>query len=243
VTKSSQNFLMLLIAAATLWITLVSGEFVNYVKPWLRYPLIGSAILLIILAGAGLRKDWSAKHQDDHDHADHGHGHDHSRGSKVAWLLCLPILAIFAVAPPALGSFTASRTNSRNVTPPKTADDSLPPGTGPLPMAIGEFMGRTFETETGGKATLAGRKLDLLGFAQPRKGSGWYLTRIQISCCAADAIALQIVIRGAPAPAKGTWVHVIGTWKPVPIGKDKQPSYELNATSVTPTTKPIPSYE
>lgn len=239
-TKSSQNFMMLLIAAATLWITLVSGEFVNYVKPWLRYPLIGSAVLLIVLGGAGLRKDWSAKQEEIHDH---GHGHDHSRGSRVAWLLCLPILAIFAVAPPALGSFTASRTNPRTVAPPKSSDDSLPPGTTPLPMSIGEFMGRSFLAQTGEKPTLTGRSLRLLGFAAPRKGGGWYLTRLQVSCCAADAIALQIVIRGVPEPKKGAWVNVVGTEKPFPVNKKKQPSYELNATSVTPADKPDSPYE
>ena len=242
-TKSSQNFLMILIGGAVIWITLATGEFVNYVKPWLRYPLLGSAVLLIGLGLAGLGKDWKAP-ADTHDHDDHGHGHDHSRGPRIAWLLCLPILAIFAIAPPALGSFTASRNGTRTVTPPKTADDALPPSTGPLPMNIGEFMGRTFETAMGGKTTLAGRKLDLLGFAEPRKGgNGWLLSRIQISCCAADAIALQIVVHGVPQPAKGTWVHVIGEWKPVPIDRKKTPSYELNADSVTPTDKPNPAYE
>ena len=42
-----------------------------------------------------------------------GHGHDHSRGPRVAWLMCLPVCAIFLVAPPALGRSRPRGTTSR----------------------------------------------------------------------------------------------------------------------------------
>jgi hypothetical protein len=154
---------------------------------------------------------------------------------------------MFAIAPPELGAFTAARADdSRAAAPPrievKEDDYALPPGPDPLPMSIGEFMGRSFEAQIGGQITLAGRRLELTGFVTPGEKGGWYLTRLQMSCCAADALALRVKILDAPAPAKGAWVKVVGLWHPA--GKpDQQGVYEFTAESVTPTEKPDIPYE
>ncbi|MFD0656923.1 hypothetical protein [Thermocatellispora tengchongensis] len=44
-------------------------------------------------------------------HAGHG-GHDHSHVPQVAWLLCLPVFALFLISPPALGSYAAARVDT-----------------------------------------------------------------------------------------------------------------------------------
>src|SRR4029453_8522269 len=49
-------------------------------------------------------------HDHDHGHDDHGHGHSHE--PWVGWLLILPVFALLLVAPPALGSFAASRSGT-----------------------------------------------------------------------------------------------------------------------------------
>ncbi|WP_143220967.1 DUF1980 domain-containing protein [Actinomadura sp. CNU-125] len=134
-TRSTQNFLLMLVGAAVLWITFGSGEYVNYVKPGFRYLLAPAGAALILLGAAGLRREWRDGAAPDEEHDD-GHGHDHSRGPRVAWLLCLPVLIIFAVAPPALGSFTAARDTER-AAPPARA-----PGRGVRPAAPHGRAGR-----------------------------------------------------------------------------------------------------
>jgi hypothetical protein len=68
-----------------------------YVKAGLQPLLVASGVVLV---GLGL----VAVAQGGHDQ----HG-DQPHGSRVAWLLALPPLALVLVAPPALGAFAASR--------------------------------------------------------------------------------------------------------------------------------------
>lgn len=44
----------------------------------------------------------------------------------------------------------------------------------------------------------------------PRQGGGWYLTRMTLVCCAADARAVKLEVRGAPAPPADAWVSLSG---------------------------------
>ncbi|GAA2735690.1 TIGR03943 family protein [Actinocorallia aurantiaca] len=238
-----QNLLMVLVGGSVLWITLVTGEVVNFVKEGLRWPLVAASLVLVVLGLAGMRRDWREDPREKAEHEGHHHG---PGGPRVAWLLCLPVLAIFAIAPPELGVFTATRADESRAAPPKIQveedDYALPPGPDPLPMSIGEFMGRSFEAQIGGQVTLADRRLELKGFATPGKGGSWYLTRLQMSCCAADAMALRVRILNAPAPEKGAWVEVVGVWRPA--GRpDQQGVYEFAAERVTPVAKPDNPYE
>jgi hypothetical protein len=53
--------------------------------------------------------------RDEHGRNEHGYGehgrdaHGHAHGNRVAWLLLLPVFAIFLIAPPALGAYAADR--------------------------------------------------------------------------------------------------------------------------------------
>ncbi|MEV7012164.1 TIGR03943 family protein [Streptosporangium sp. NPDC051022] len=158
--------------------------------------------------------------QGKHGHGSHGygdHGHDHSSGPRVAWLMCLPVFAIFLIAPPALGSFAAARSDTP---PPRDlAASSFAPlaGDGPVDMPISEFVGRAWDDDN---RSLTGRQVRLTGFAVPSKRKGqWYVTRMQIACCAADAFPLKVAVRGLQAPPEDTWVEVTGTWIPHTFGR------------------------
>ncbi|MFF3444924.1 TIGR03943 family putative permease subunit [Streptosporangium sp. NPDC002721] len=166
------------------------------------------------------------EHPHDHDRAgtsEHGpgdgdgDGHDHAHGGpRVAWLLCLPVFAIFLIAPPALGSFAASRDD----TPPprdQTLSSFTPlTGTGAVEMTLGDFIGRAWDDD---KKSLTGREVKLTGFVSPAKKKGqWYVTRMQIACCAADAFPLKVAVRGLQEPPADTWVEVTGTWIPQTFG-------------------------
>ncbi|MGJ6969774.1 TIGR03943 family putative permease subunit [Streptosporangium sp. G11] len=165
--------------------------------------------------GDGQSQKDGRSHEDGHPQ-EGGHGHAHG-GPRVAWLLCLPVFAIFLIAPPALGSFAASRDDT-----PPPRDQSLGSfaplaGTGPVDMTVGEFIGRAWDDD---KKSLTGREVRLTGFVSPAKKKGqWYVTRMQIACCAADAFPLKIAVRGLQAPPADTWVEVTGTWIPQTFGK------------------------
>ncbi|MEV8635221.1 TIGR03943 family protein [Streptosporangium sp. NPDC051023] len=169
---------------------------------------------------AGEEHGYEGHRHEGHRHEGHrheGHGHDHSRGPRVAWLLCLPIFAIFLIAPPSLGSFAAARSDT-----PPPRDQTLTAftpltGEGPTDMPISEFIGRAWDDD---KKSLTDRRVRLTGFVVPSRRKGqWYVTRMQIACCAADAFPLKVAVKGLKAPPEDTWVEVTGTWIPQTFGK------------------------
>lgn len=258
-TRAAQNLLLILLGAAILWITLVSGEYVNYVRPGFRYPLVAAAAALLALGAAGLRREWRDAGGDDHEPHDHGHGghghghgghgHDHSRGPRVAWLLALPVLAIFVIAPPALGSFTAARDAGRAAPPPAPPADGfrpLPASAGPVDMTMGEFLGRAHEAQTGDLSKLEGVPVRLTGFVTPSADGerGWRLTRMKIACCAGDAVPFPVRVTGVPRPPADTWVRVVGVWEPPPPSKrHRTVVHTLRARSLQKIDKPKNPYE
>jgi uncharacterized repeat protein (TIGR03943 family) len=155
------------------------------------------------------------------------HGHP-PYGPRVAWLLALPPLALVLIAPPALGTFAASRQPIRpppvihpgpsGPTGPAAAGSDLfppliPPRDGTaVPMALGEYLARDYQEPY----TLAGVRIRLVGFVTPQHGGrdGYLLTRFAISCCAADATALRVAIRGdRVVRAPDSWLEVEGRWQ------------------------------
>ncbi|WP_179282467.1 TIGR03943 family putative permease subunit [Streptosporangium subroseum] len=149
---------------------------------------------------------------------DHAHGHDHAHGGpRIAWLMCLPVFAIFLIAPPALGSFAASRDDTP--APRSQVLSAFTPltGDGAVDMPISEFIGRAWDDD---KKSLTDREVRLTGFVVPaRKKGQWYVTRMQIACCAADAFPLKVAVKGIEPPPTDTWVEVTGTWIPQTFGK------------------------
>ncbi|WP_433543922.1 TIGR03943 family putative permease subunit (plasmid) [Streptomyces sp. CA-294286] len=137
------------------------------------------------------------------------HGHDHSRGPRVAWLLLPPALALLLFAPPALGAYTAARDSPQLVV---DYDSFTPlPASGPVPLSMTEYVARLQQEESG---SLKGRTVVLQGFVTPGKNGTWKLTRLLVSCCAADSQSLSVAAHGWKAPPADTWVRVTGTWRP-----------------------------
>ncbi|WP_449062279.1 TIGR03943 family putative permease subunit [Planomonospora algeriensis] len=268
VNRLSQSLVLALLGGAVLRISAFSTTYLNYVKPGFRPFLIGAGAVLLVLGLTGLVQAWRVKedHRAAHGHghegeggetdgggADHAHGpaHEHGQehghghgGPRVAWLLCLPVFAIFLIAPPALGSFAAARSDD-TPRPRSQALSAFTPltGDGPVDMKIGEFIGRAWDDE---KKSLTGRQVRLTGFAVPSKKQGqWYLTRMQLACCAADAFPLKVAIKGIPAPPADTWVEVTGTW--IPPKFEKMPNGvvhpELSATDLVRIDAPAEPYE
>ncbi|MBQ1083193.1 TIGR03943 family protein [Nocardiopsis sp. B62] len=178
-----------------------------------------------------------------------GHGHDHSVAPRVAWLLLLPVIAVFVIAPPALGSYTVESTGGSSGPPPR--DERAPSRftdelsqAGPadvVPLDIQQFVMRAWIDE---ERELSGREVELTGFAVPAQdGDDWYLARLQMACCAADAVVNKILITDHPAPEADTWWTVRGTWVEPEGDLYDVSEHEITTTSVEEVTNPPDPYE
>ncbi|MFF6772075.1 TIGR03943 family putative permease subunit [Streptomyces sp. NPDC012637] len=245
--------LLTAIGGGLLHITVGSDTYLRYVKEGLWAPLILSGVLLVILGGTGLaaevrerlrqpvvqlRRDahgrpyWHDTSHDHADHEDHGHGHGHGHGGapRVAWLLAVPALTLLFFAPPALGSYTASREGARAAAERTSFADLKDVPT--VPMSMREFIGRTAYEQM----SLRGRKIRLVGFASPGpRPDTWYLNRLTVSCCAADARPLRVEMHGAAAPPTDTWVEVTGLWRSGEVDPENPlPAFDVGESRTVP---------
>jgi uncharacterized repeat protein (TIGR03943 family) len=235
--EQSRSVLLVVLGATAVWLWW-SGDALNYVRPGLApYLLAGGVVVLLLglLPPLGLLGQQTA-------HADGHGGHRHT--ARVGWLLLVPVLVVLLVQPAALGSYAVS---SRSVVP-GGGDGQFPPLAAPVrgavPMSMAEFVTRAVRDPG---QSLAGVRVRLVGFVAPSDGAGGYrLTRFVIFCCAADAEALQAVVRGDPTPrARDQWLEVEGTWLPRPAAVDDPtpPLPVLQADLVHPVAPARPPYE
>ena len=270
-SRMAQGLVLLLLGGAVLRISAFSTTYLNYVKPGFRPFLIAAGAVVFALGVITLVQEWRKPHVPEAErarraehagHAGHpdlhadphtdgrpgehaGQGHDHARGPRVAWLMCLPVFAIFLIAPPALGSYAAAREDASPPPPRPEVVEGYAPlvGDKPIAMPIGEFVGRAWGDP---KRSLTGKQVRLTGFVvRSKKKDTWYVARMQLNCCAADAIALKVAVRGAPAPPENTWVEVTGVW--IPPRSSKLPNGtvppEMTAINVAKVPRPAEPYE
>ncbi|MFC6086837.1 TIGR03943 family putative permease subunit [Sphaerisporangium aureirubrum] len=237
----AQSLVLTLLGGALLRVSALSTIYLNYVKPGFRPFLVAAGLVIFLLGVHGLVQEWRRPYVPRSPDAG-GDGHDHARGPRVAWLLCLPVIAIFLIAPPALGAFAAGRDETPQPRPTAAAYAALAADR-PAAMPLGEFIGRAWGV---GQASLKDRQVKLVGFVSGSKKRGqWYLTRMQLRCCAADAFPLRVTVLGAPSPRVDTWVEVTGTWVPTPYDQIPKGTVapEIRATGVTKVAQPGEPYE
>ncbi|MCG0286730.1 TIGR03943 family protein [Streptomyces sp. PSAA01] len=236
--RNVQVLLLLFTGVGLLHISLLTDLYLRYVRPGLRPALIASGVLLIVLGAVSAARDGFPfnRPRTDHDHGGRqggghqGHGHDHAHGPRIAWLLYVPALTILFLAPPALGSYTAARDEAK-AKPPTTGDSLFPalPRNGIVEMSLNDFSSRAVWDTHG---TLKGHTVRLTGFVTPGHHGTWYVSRLAISCCAADATVRKVRVHGAAAPPADAWVTVTGTWHPTgKVGTDDA-SPALDTTTV-----------
>ncbi|MEE2037286.1 TIGR03943 family protein [Nocardiopsis sp. CT-R113] len=273
--RIAQGLTLVLLGAAALTSTIPTDLYLNWVKAGFGPFLIAAGVVMVLLGvlviaaeirgenealeerheqeePAAVRAEGAAAVERDYEEA-YGRGrghdaHDHSRAPGVAWLLLLPVLAVFVVAPPALGSYTVEATSGSSGPPPEDRrsgvfDDGIEeasPGE-VVTLDIRQFVMRAWIDED---RLLAGQEVELTGFAVPeRDGDGWYLARLQMACCAADAVVNKVYISNEPAPEADTWWTVRGTWVE-PEGEIFEVSeHEITALEVREVTDPPDPYE
>jgi uncharacterized repeat protein (TIGR03943 family) len=141
-----------------------------------------------------------------------------------------------------LGAFTAGRAGAAVPSPLIHRDYPALPAADPVAIQVHDYAERA--AWDGGR-TLAGRTVTLVGFATPNGDSGWYLTRIVITCCAADSVSYLVAVDGGGRPpVANTWLQVTETWVGSPPAPDGGgPTAAIAATSVTRVPAPAETYE
>ncbi|MEX3105143.1 MULTISPECIES: TIGR03943 family protein [unclassified Streptomyces] len=250
--------LLVLVGAAVLRITLFGELYLRYVQAGLRPWLVISGVLLTglgVAAGAPARVRGDG-YGDGEGHACHGDGDGDGRSRegesdphpgqlsthrpRLAWLLALPALALLLYPPPALGSYSAGREAAARAAQGVGTFPALPAGD-PVGLTVAAFSSRAVY-DSG--RSLTGRTVRMTGFVTRGKGQVWYLTRLLVTCCAADATTSKVEIRGAGAPAVDTWVTVTGTWLPEgELGSDEAWPPVLAADTVVRIAQPKDPYE
>jgi uncharacterized repeat protein (TIGR03943 family) len=242
VTEEQTRSLLLVVLGATVVWLWWSGQALNYVRPGLAPWLLAGGVvvgLLGLLPPLGLLGKETAQ-------ADRHGGHHRHRG-RVGWLLLVPVLVVMLVQPAALGSYAVA---SRSAVPGGGHEGGFDPLAAPVrgavPMSMAEFVTRAVRDPD---QSLAGVRVRLVGFVAPSQAreGGYRLTRFVIFCCAADAEALQAVVRGDATPrARDQWLEVEGTWQPRPPAAEDDPSPPppaLHADLVRPVAPAKPPYE
>ncbi|MFF4829274.1 TIGR03943 family putative permease subunit [Streptomyces sp. NPDC001312] len=239
--------LMLLLGAAILRISLFSDLYLRYVQAGLRPYLIASGVLLGLLGALAAARARTAREgtvpadEDAHPDEDaHDHGHSHAAAPRFAWLLALPAAALLLFPPPALGSYSAAREDAQRAARGVGTFPALPAGD-PVDLSVAAFSSRAVY-DSG--HSLKGRTVRLTGFVTHGDDGTWYVTRLLVSCCAADATTNKVQVRGADAPATDTWVTVTGTWHPKGrLGSSAAWPPVLNTQTVRQVEEPSDPYE
>lgn len=228
--RETQNVLLVLLGGALLKIAW-NGSYLRYVKPSLLPFLVSAGVVILALGLISIVRDVRAAR----DHADHA---DHS-----SWLLLLPVLAIFLVAPPALGADTVSR-STQAIAPQRSAIDFPPLPAGPAPaLRMSDFVTRAVWDDAG---SLNGRQVRLLGFVVHGDQDATYLGRLVIACCAADATPLKVRLEGRAGLAslsQDGWFEVRGQLVPGSAKSGSRYTPTLTVSDLHPVPAPTEPYE
>lgn len=239
-TRATQGLALAFLGAVVLRISL-TDEHLRYVKDWMQWPLIASGVLLMVMAVGPLlapREGEDEGHDDGHDD---GHGNDDGHGHgvpSVTWLLLLPGLITFVIAPPALGSYLAERRDAAVPDTPPAAVVAELPAEGVVDLQLNDFLWRAKAVPE----TIEGRTVRMIGFVSYDDAGAWYLTRLSLRCCAADASAYRARVEASTTPPRDTWLEVTGTWV-TGTGPDFDSPVTLEATSFEEIEAPVDTYQ
>ncbi len=177
----------------------------------------------------------------EHPHAEHPDAEHPHPEPRISWLLVLPLLALILVAPPALGSYSATRTGTALQEP--LAYPELP-AADPLRLDVVDYAGRAVYDHG---RTLHDRRIQLTGFLALDRDGTPYLVRMALNCCAADAQPVKVALSGQVPPVlqPDTWLRVTGTYTPRrtkdPVNGGPIPFIEV--TQAEPVAEPTDPYD
>ncbi|MFJ6729564.1 TIGR03943 family putative permease subunit [Streptomyces sp. NPDC091281] len=215
---------VLFLLGASLLHAATTDLYLRYVKEGLRPLVLAAGAALILTALATTWYEWRARRAPQAPHPsedprpaetvslskDARPVTDTHPEPRISWLLLLPLLALILLAPPALGSYSATRTGTALQEP--LAYPRLP-ATDPLPLSVVDYAGRAVYDDG---RTLTGRTVRLTGFVALEHDGTPYLVRMALNCCAADAQPVKVGLTGEVPPVlqPDTWLEITGTYTP-----------------------------
>jgi uncharacterized repeat protein (TIGR03943 family) len=225
--RDAANVLLVLVGAALLKITL-DGTYLRYVKPAAAPWFLTAGCVLIVLAAVAIVRDIAGAHVHEHTHP----------GTRWAWLLALPVLAIFLVAPPALGADSVLRAGGRAEPAREAALPPLPRGA-VVPVSMSDFVTRSVWSHTLDRRTVA-----VTGFVVHDHGTD-YVARLVITCCAADATPMKARLTGHLAAdlPDDQWIQATGRVVPGSATAANGYTPTLTTTALHTVTAPADPYE
>jgi uncharacterized repeat protein (TIGR03943 family) len=238
VRRETQNILLVLLGGALLKISF-TGTFLRYVKPSHKWLLVAAGAIMVLLALVSITRELlNAKEVEPAGHE----GHKHS--STSAWLLLLPVLAVFLVAPPALGADSVQRASTNRTASTGVGSSIFPPlpAGKAISLPLSDFSSRAaFDSGN----SLNDRSIELTGFVV-HDGKSIYVARLAIACCAADAFPVKIKIEDSAAfeaLPNDTWVTVLATVKPGSATKLNDYVPSATVSDINQITQPEDPYE
>jgi uncharacterized repeat protein (TIGR03943 family) len=250
VRRDATNVLLVLVGGALVKIT-VTGTSLRYVRPGATPWVFAAGMVLIGLGATAIVRDLLGGqrgadvplpngHEPSEHEPDERQRHDgHRHSGRGAWLLVLPVMVIFLVAPPALGADSVLRAGNPAVSPTAQAFPPLP-RTPIVPMAVSEFVARSVWSA----AALRVRKVALTGFVVHERDTD-YVARLVITCCAADATPMKVALTGGYATRlpDDQWVEVDGVLRPGSVTDSTGYTPTLIVSSLTVVSAPTDPYE
>ncbi|MDX3387101.1 TIGR03943 family protein [Streptomyces niveiscabiei] len=228
--RQAQSAVLFLLGAALLHAG-STDLYLRYVKAGLQPLLLAAGAVLVVAAAATW---WYERKQAG---GEESHAHPEPR---ISWLLVLPLLALILVAPPALGSYSATRTGTALQEPVVYGKI---PATGPLKLALVDYAGRAIYDNK----TIKGREIQIAGFLALGKDGTPYLVRMALSCCAADAQPVKVALTGdiPPVLQPDTWLMVTGTYSPKRMADPVNggPIPFIQVTRAAPVAEPKDPYD
>lgn len=255
VNRQAQSAVLFLLGASLLHAG-STDLYLRYVKQGLR-PLVlvsGAVLIAAAVATVWYERKRARRHKRSGEEPTHARSearadseapapseaHPHPE-PRVSWLLVLPLLALILVAPPALGSYSATRTGTALQEPLAYPDL---PAADPLPLSVVDYAGRAVYDHG---RTLRGRHVRLTGFLAVDRDGTPYLVRMALNCCAADAQPVKVALTGQVPPVlqPDTWLRVTGTYTPRraedPVNGGPIPFIEV--TEAKPVPEPTDPYD
>lgn len=207
----NRGMLVVAIGALGLQMTL-SETYLHFLRPSMRPYLLSASAMFIVLGIVVCVVAWRSR-GDEHRHET---DHDHHHANWVPWLLILPIV-IGVLAPDALDAYATSRSTpfTQRSYPIRDFDvrrylqtQTIEGGVPELP--ISDYLDAAWQRSNA--ALLRSHDIRLLGFVDTSTPARHHfvLSRLFISCCAADATPMQLDVRVAGSehiPARNHWVE------------------------------------